>query len=103
MTSAELERNKHDTFRDQQTGPSELVADKNIPNWIKLDRNQVCRNRIVTEPIKILKTCPRLSDKIFENLMAYFRYVFISKPSFRVIKIAQRERSYLDSRFFFVL
>jgi len=91
VTSAEIERNKHDTFRDQQTGPRELVADKNITNSIKLDRNQVCRNRIVTEPIKILKTCPRLSDKVFVNLMAYVRYVFISKPSFRVIKIAQRE------------
>jgi hypothetical protein len=80
-----------DTFRDQQTGPRERVADKNITNSIKLDRNQVCRNRIVTEPIKILKTCPRLSDKVFVNLMAYVRYVFISKPSFRVIQIAQRE------------
>jgi len=91
VTSAEIERNKHDTFRDQQTGPRELVADKNITNSIKLDRNQVCRNRIVTEPIKILKTCPRLSDKVFVNLMAYVRYVFISKPSFRVIQITQRE------------
>jgi hypothetical protein len=91
VTSAEIERNKRDRFRDQQTGPRELVADKNITNSIKLDRNQVCRDRIVTEPIKILKTCPRLPDKVFVNLMAYVRYVFISKPSFRVIQITQRE------------
>ena len=67
-----------------------MVAD-NIMDSIKLDRNQVRRNRVVTEPIKIPKTCPRLPDEVFVDLMAYISYVLISKPGFRVIKIAQRE------------
>jgi hypothetical protein len=30
---------------------------------------------MMTEPIKILKTCPRLPGEAFENLMAYIRYI----------------------------